>query len=102
MDGAKHNWLKPPALRRHDSNVQDWEEWEDVMVVTPIEPENSTTAAPTPSPPSGTRERTPTKSTTSRHSTAKVKRLRSRRRQKAQNAKAGIKLITDILSTQQL
>ncbi|KAF4585706.1 Glycoprotease family protein [Ophiocordyceps camponoti-floridani] len=93
MDGAKHNWLKPPALRRHGS-VQDWEEWEDVMVVTPVEPENSLAEAPTPS---GTRERTPpTKSSTSRNSTAKVKRLRSRRRQKAQNAKAGIKLITDM------
>ncbi|PFH58660.1 hypothetical protein XA68_13406 [Ophiocordyceps unilateralis] len=92
MDGAKHNWLRPPVLRRHGS-VQDWEEWEDVQVLTPVDPDSNLTPS---TPSSGTRERTPTKSTSSRLSSAKVKRLRSRRRQKAQNAKAGIKLITDM------
>ncbi|RDA86726.1 hypothetical protein CP532_4198 [Ophiocordyceps camponoti-leonardi (nom. inval.)] len=70
-------------------SFQDWEEWEDVQEPTPVHE----TVTLTPALPS---ERTPPKSSSSRHSTTRVKRLRSRHRQKAQNAKAGIKLITDM------
>ncbi|RDA92228.1 hypothetical protein CP533_5702 [Ophiocordyceps camponoti-saundersi (nom. inval.)] len=88
MDGAKHTWLRNAVMRRRGS-AQDWEDWEDVQVLTPVPTANAVSPAPPP-------ERTPPKSSASRRSSTKVKRLRSRQRQKAQNAKAGIKLITDM------
>ncbi|EQL02103.1 Glycoprotease family protein [Ophiocordyceps sinensis CO18] len=91
-----------PAMRAHPATshlhtVEDWEDWEDDHVISPIDAvEPQVIQTP---PPVYSRERAPAKSLASRasrQSSAKVKRLRSRRRQKAQNAKAGIKLVTDM------
>lgn len=88
MDGSD-------ATKRNLPNrpVQDWDVWEDDHVVTPVDA-NSPHAVQLP-PPVYTRQRA-SASRASRHSRAKVKRLRSSRRQRAQNAKAGIKLVTDM------
>ncbi|KND95373.1 tRNA N6-adenosine threonylcarbamoyltransferase, mitochondrial [Tolypocladium ophioglossoides CBS 100239] len=78
--------------------VQDWEEWEDDEVVTPVDSGERLLIQP-PHPPAARRTRAsarPSALRASRHSSAKVKRLKSRHRQKAQNAKAGIRLITDM------
>ncbi|CAH0049403.1 unnamed protein product [Clonostachys solani] len=80
--------LAPPSLRKE---TEDWEEWEDDDVTTPIEPVEQVqmeTQAATPGSKSNNRA--------SKQPVVKVKRLKSRHRQKAQNAKAGIKLITDM------
>ena len=76
--------------------VDDWEDWEDEDVITPIDPEEQVLVdAPAPL-------AIPGRSTRSSHlkpsrpPSTKLQRLRSSHRQKAQNAKAGIKLITDM------
>ncbi|OAQ70502.1 glycoprotease family protein [Pochonia chlamydosporia 170] len=79
-------------------DVDDWEEWEDDDVVTPIDAGEQVQICQPPNIPTSTQNRN-TKSATlraSRISTAKVRRIKSRQRQKAQNAKAGIRLITDM------
>lgn len=78
-------------------SVDDWENWEDEDVVTPIEPAEQVQIQHPPT--SDTAPRTNTKSMhhrVSKVSQPRIRRLKSRHRQKAQNAKAGIKLITDM------
>ncbi|VUC28341.1 unnamed protein product [Clonostachys rosea] len=80
--------LAPPFLRKE---TEDWEEWEDDDVTTPIEPvEQVQMEIQTVTPGSKSNNRA------SKQSVVRIKRLKSRHRQKAQNAKAGIKLITDM------
>lgn len=87
--------LAPPKRQA----VEEWEEWEDEDVVTPIETDDHVliaNASPSNEPASPSRRSLKSLSKSSRQSVAKIKRLRSRQRQKAQNAKAGISLITDM------
>ncbi|KAK0729364.1 hypothetical protein B0T21DRAFT_336197 [Apiosordaria backusii] len=88
-----------PSSHLTGRTKEDWEEWEDDEVLTPI------TAAPIDGPlvdittepiPSGQPSQATAASFTPRLSVQKVKRLKSRHRQKAQNARAGIKLVTDM------
>ncbi|KAL3964332.1 hypothetical protein ACCO45_001336 [Purpureocillium lilacinum] len=91
-----HRQDSPVTNRHHEPD--DWEEWEDDDVVTPIDA-GVQVSIPPPLQPVTSRSRTslkPSTTRTSRHSTAKVRRLKSRHRQKAQNEKAGIRLITDM------
>ena len=90
----------PSSPRR---SVDDWEEWEDEDVVTPIDPaEQVLIDAPAPlalaSRPTTATTTTirPSQLRASRPPSTRIKRLKSKHRQKAQNAKAGIKLITDM------
>ncbi|PNY29537.1 tRNA N6-adenosine threonylcarbamoyltransferase, mitochondrial [Tolypocladium capitatum] len=85
-----HNHDAP--LARPRGGVQGWEEWEDDEVVAPIDGGEQVLIQPPP-PPAATRTRA---LRASRRSSAKVKRLKSRHRQRAQNARAGIRLITDM------
>ncbi|POR34847.1 tRNA N6-adenosine threonylcarbamoyltransferase, mitochondrial [Tolypocladium paradoxum] len=90
-----HKHDHPVARPRGD--VQGWEEWEDDEAVTPVDGGERVLIQPPP--PAATRTRGSVKSSAlraSRRSSAKIKRLKSRQRQKAQNAKAGIRLITDM------
>lgn len=85
--------LSPYPCRR---SVDDWEDWEDEDVVTPIDPEEQVlidAPAPLALPSRSTKSGTPR---ASRPPSTRLKRLKSRHRQKAQNAKAGIRLITDM------
>lgn len=79
-------------------SANDWENWEDEDVVTPIEPVEQVLINRLPSSHSTTR--LVTKSSNLRASRVsqqpRLKRLKSRHRQQAQNARAGIKLITDM------
>lgn len=80
-------------------SVDDWEEWEDASVVTPIEDdEQILVQQPAPAKPATQYLRPPKNPTVraSRRSTVNLNRLKSRKRQKAQNLKAGISLITDM------
>ncbi|KEY64507.1 hypothetical protein S7711_09980 [Stachybotrys chartarum IBT 7711] len=93
------------ASSRH-CTVQDWEEWEDDDVITPIEPDEQVLIAAPPASAPHTNPYHYTNTPPPRYSVAKparnpsarIKRLKSRHRQKAQNARAGIKLITDMSS----
>lgn len=76
----------------------DWEDWEDDEVVTPImddEQDPIVGAGAFPLPPR-TSKRMSTRASKPRHSVQRLKRLHSRQRQKTQNEKAGIKLVTDM------
>lgn len=77
---------------------EDWEDWDDDddTIVTPIDASEQIMIEPPPPTTVPRRVSKPSGSRASRVSIAKVKRLRSRHRQKAQNAKAGIKVITDM------
>ncbi|KAK0669405.1 hypothetical protein QBC41DRAFT_108452 [Cercophora samala] len=88
-----------PSSHLTGRTKEDWEEWEDDEVLTPM------TAASMNGPlvdintdplPYGQPDQTTTASLAPRLSVQKVKRLKSRHRQKAQNARAGIKLVTDM------
>jgi hypothetical protein len=83
---------------------EDWEDWEDNAPTTPTRPDgdhqqllNSASSSP-----SKTRDKKTVThagdrtSTAHRVSVGRIKRLKSRQRQKAQNAKAGITLVTDM------
>ncbi|KAG5980269.1 hypothetical protein E4U55_004207 [Claviceps digitariae] len=86
------------VTNRKSNNVDDWEEWEDDEVVTPIDASEEVGVGSC-QPPASSLHGNNTKTTStrgSRISTAKIRRLKSRQRQKAQNAKAGIRLITDM------
>lgn len=99
MGTMAHEHDAPVVRLRGDvQDVHDWEEWEDDEVVTPIDGGEQVLIQPPP-PPAATRTRASVKTSAlraSRRSSAKVKRLKSRHRQRAQNAKAGIRLITDM------
>lgn len=93
--------LRGPSASPHPRPVEAWEEWEDDDVVTPIENDEQvliTQYHPSSTAPSQHLRVSKSLSKTSRHSSVKIKRLKSKQRQKAQNAKAGIRLITDIAS----
>ncbi|KAM3447470.1 hypothetical protein MY3296_008707 [Beauveria thailandica] len=79
-------------------SVDDWEEWEDASVAPSDNDEQVLVHhQPPPKPPS--QYLRPPKNLSvrvSRYSTVKIKRLKSRHRQKAQNAKAGISVVTDM------
>lgn len=98
MSPPTGHYNKGLAPNSHAKNVDDWEEWEDDDVITPIDAGEQVNIHQPPNQPALLQNRK-TKSTnlrTSRLSTAKVRRLKSRQRQKAQNANAGIRLITDM------
>ncbi|KAJ0313566.1 hypothetical protein COL516b_000505 [Colletotrichum fioriniae] len=94
---------RQPYDHRYHNEREDWEEWEDEDVVTPIMDDDQElimdkTAAPSPlrpNKPASTRYSQP------RYSVQKLRRLKSRQRQKAQNAKAGIKVVTDMATLRQ-
>nr|XP_036585602.1 glycoprotease family protein [Colletotrichum truncatum]KAF6795653.1 glycoprotease family protein [Colletotrichum truncatum] len=77
---------------------EDWEDWEDDEVVTPIMDDEEDLIADKSAAPSPLRPSKPpsTRYSQPRYSVQKLRRLKSRQRQKAQNAKAGIKLVTDM------
>ncbi|KAK3180595.1 hypothetical protein K4F52_008061 [Lecanicillium sp. MT-2017a] len=91
-----------PEYRRNSdasrNDVEDWEEWEDDEVITPIDNGEQVLIQPQPPAAPSQHLRPPNAASirASRHSTLRIKRLKSRHRQKAQNAKAGIRLITDM------
>lgn len=79
------------------SPANDWESWEDEDVVTPIEPvEQVQIQHPIPSDVSARMNTKSISHRASRVSQPRLRHLKSRHRQKAQNAKAGIKVITDM------
>lgn len=86
--------LNPPL----GSTREDWEDWEDDEPLTPIGGGDGPLL-------SSDREPAPTAQRPSisaaRQSMHNVRRLKSRKRQKAQNAKAGISLVTDMTRFQQ-
>lgn len=105
--------MAEPTLYQHDnsdtmshraanSKVQDdWEDWEDDEPVTAIDDGDDpliTSPSEGPSRPQTRTTRTTTQSRLSsvRQSAHRITRLKSRHRQKAQNAKAGIRLETDM------
>ncbi|KAK3994987.1 hypothetical protein QBC44DRAFT_390739 [Cladorrhinum sp. PSN332] len=85
---------------------EEWEDWEDEEVITPIAGSpfddplvqvGSDNIAVSQSTAGPSRQQSHQSSTAaSRMSVPRIKRLRSRHRQKAQNAKFGIKLVTDM------
>ncbi|KAK4171472.1 hypothetical protein QBC36DRAFT_93999 [Triangularia setosa] len=88
-----------PSSHLTGRTKEDWEDWDDDEVLTPM------TAVPMGGPlvdtstepmPSGQPSQGTAASLIPRLSVQKVKRLKSRHRQKAQNARAGIKLVTDM------
>ncbi|KAM0559663.1 hypothetical protein ACHAPJ_004187 [Fusarium lateritium] len=85
----------PPYSETHPRQREQWEDWEDDEPITPIDAGEQVFP-----PPSNVQTRTskPSARRSSRASAAKIIRVKSRHRQKAQNAKAGIKLITDMSS----
>ncbi|GKT42339.1 uncharacterized protein ColSpa_02520 [Colletotrichum spaethianum] len=102
LNGTSTPRRQPQEYRTHNER-DDWEDWEDEDVVTPIMEDDQElimdkTAAPSPlkpNKPASTRYSQP------RYSVQKLRRLKSRQRQKAQNAKAGIKVVTDMTALQQ-
>lgn len=94
MPGASQR--KPVSSPGSPQSADDWENWEDEDVVTPIEPAEQVTIQHQLV---SEHARPATKNLNARAtrlSQPRLKRLKSRHRQKAQNAKAGIKLITDM------
>ncbi|KAK0730495.1 glycoprotease family-domain-containing protein [Lasiosphaeris hirsuta] len=86
--------LNPPL----ESTREDWEDWEDDEPMTPINSGDGPLLSPD-------REPAPTAQRPSisaaRQSMQNVRRLKSRKRQKAQNAEAGISLVTDMTKFRQ-
>lgn len=81
---------------QHGSQRDEWEEWTDDEPSTP-KGENSPAQSAAPgSSPLRTHSTTASRSTKPRQSTSRIQRLKSRKRQKDQNAKAGIRLVTDM------
>ncbi|KAM0332298.1 hypothetical protein ACHAQA_002574 [Verticillium albo-atrum] len=91
---------KPPSYEddRHDNGKDNWEDWEDDEVTTPIMDDEQALIADKAAMPSPLRPTKPIPSrvSQSRYSVHRLKRLKSRHRQKEQNAKAGIKLVTNM------
>ncbi|KUI53953.1 hypothetical protein VP1G_01379 [Cytospora mali] len=71
----------------HGNEKEEWEDWTD---------EEPHTASSAKLPSSKTYRPTTNRSSKLRQSNPKIQRLRSRKRQQAQNAKAGIRLVTDM------
>ncbi|KAM7209294.1 Glycoprotease family domain containing protein [Naviculisporaceae sp. PSN 640] len=76
------------------STKEDWEDWEDDEVSTSYEDGDG----PLLSPPAGN---SPSRTSPMAATRQSIKRLKSRQRQKAANAKAGIKLVTDMTALRQ-
>lgn len=93
MNAAHETQISPGSSR---PTIDDWEQWEDDDVITPIDPDEQILIEAPPAP--TTRSVKSANSRASRQPSTRIKRLKSRHRQKAQNAKAGIKLITDMTS----
>ncbi|KAG8417147.1 hypothetical protein J3459_012598 [Metarhizium acridum] len=91
-----HNGQLAPT--NNTKAVEEWEEWEDNDVITPIDAgEQVQICLPANAPPPPSNRNTKSANLrASRLATPRVRRIRSRQRQKAQNAKAGIHLITDM------
>ncbi|KAF9769663.1 hypothetical protein IL306_012894 [Fusarium sp. DS 682] len=83
----------PPYSEAQPRRREEWEDWEDDEPVTPIDAGEQVFPTPLNVP---ARNSKPSTRRTSRASAARVVRVKSRQRQKVQNAKAGIKLITDM------
>ncbi|KAG6089206.1 hypothetical protein E4U15_003776 [Claviceps sp. LM218 group G6] len=90
-----HKIGQSEAIKRKSHNMDDWEEWEDEEVFSPIDAGELAGSCQTPTSSSQGNAKT-TCARGSRISASKLGRLTSRKRQKAQNAKAGIRLITDM------
>ncbi|SPQ18876.1 114b18fd-5ecb-41d0-b116-4fa5fd36e87d [Thermothielavioides terrestris] len=101
--------LHPDAENRLSArSKEEWEEWEDDEVLTPITARDGpllrvesgeTWSAASRAEPAAQPERQASQRTTSsaaRQSVQRIRRLRSRHRQKAQNARAGIRVVTDM------
>ncbi|RSL52880.1 hypothetical protein CEP53_007942 [Fusarium sp. AF-6] len=87
----------PPPYTAAQPRVQeDWEDWEDDDRVTTTHAGEQASTDFTPAHRVSSRTSKLYGQRSSRVSAAKVIRVKSRQRQKAQNAKAGIKLITDM------
>ncbi|KAK3945301.1 glycoprotease family-domain-containing protein [Diplogelasinospora grovesii] len=90
--GAFNNTFEPTK--------EEWEEWEDDEPGTPIEDGDGPLISPGAGSPSKSANRTANgrrpSISSARQSMQKIKRLKSRQRQKAQNAKVGIRLETDM------
>ncbi|GAB1311117.1 Glycoprotease family protein [Madurella fahalii] len=98
--------------RSSTTTKEEWEDWEDDEVLSPItsdgedvlldrgepdgvpKPTGDVSGEHTQQPERRTSQRIP--SSAARQSVQRIRRLRSRHRQKAQNARAGIKLVTDM------
>ncbi|KAL2757497.1 hypothetical protein ACRALDRAFT_2046328 [Sodiomyces alcalophilus JCM 7366] len=100
--------IQPPRRLRSGEKgagreVEGWEDWEDEEVVTPINDDEQTPIIERDALPSPLRpiKLTAARTSQARHSVQKLRRLKSRKRQKAQNAKAGIRLITDMTALRQ-
>ncbi|KAM0346793.1 hypothetical protein ACHAPU_005133 [Fusarium lateritium] len=83
----------PPYSETNPRHQDDWEEWEDDEPVTPIDAGEQVFPSPLNV---SSRNSKPSARRSSRVSASRASRVKSRQRQKAQNAKAGIKLITDM------
>ncbi|KAJ4417014.1 hypothetical protein N0V85_002031 [Neurospora sp. IMI 360204] len=90
-----------------NNRKEEWEDWSDHEPFTPIQEEDGelTPLTPTFSSPYNNYTTKPstqrTSFSTARQSMQRIRRVKSRQRQKAQNAKAGIKVITDMTKLQQ-
>ncbi|KAI9166926.1 tRNA N6-adenosine threonylcarbamoyltransferase [Paramyrothecium foliicola] len=96
METHSQSQLSSSPLPPRYQEVEDWEEWESEGIITPIEPAEQVLIEVPAAASSSNQARRSSISKSNRYSTAKLKRLKSRQRQKAQNAKAGITLITDM------
>src|SRR5687767_11649596 len=95
--GNKHD--DAPAQGARTKAKDEWEDWEDDEGITPIDTAEQVLIQGPFTINNPKRSSTSNKSFSSRvsrQSTIKIQRLKSRQRQKAQNAKAGIKLVTDM------
>ncbi|ROT37329.1 hypothetical protein SODALDRAFT_334419 [Sodiomyces alkalinus F11] len=86
-----------------EKEVDGWEDWEDEEVITPINDDEQSPIIEKDALPSPLRpiKSTAARASQGRYSVLKIRRLKSRHRQKAQNAKAGIRLITDMSALRQ-
>lgn len=85
----------PPYSETQPRRREEWEDWEDDEPITPIDAGEQVFP-----PPLNITSRNSKLAArrSSRASATRINRVKSRQRQKAQNAKAGIKLITDMSS----
>src|SRR4051812_13401173 len=93
---AMHNAMAT-TQPQNGSQRDDWEAWTDDEQSTPrAEDFPAPLAISGSSPSSKMQSSTAPRSSKPRQSTLRIQRLRSRKRQKDQNAKAGIRLVTDM------
>lgn len=93
-ENRPENKGRPQSARSHD----DWEDWEDDEVVTPImdDEQDLIENIVFPAPPQATSKRMSRRASKPRYSVQQLRRLHSRKRQQNQNARAGIKVVTDM------